>query len=345
MAWALALVAAAPAAAAPGPCNPDEALSRAAATLVLEGGAPNSAELVRAVRRAGSGLPVVHALPLDPTDGAARLERWLERIRSRGQGQLVCGQARSADRRLVLAGLRGGQLLDAESPAGGARPADEAEPIRLRVELTSGFGDPHLVARAADGEMRRLAIEAEDGRRNVRVPASLARPVRVQLVAKGPTGPRPVAERVVGRTEGGTRDPMDVEIAGTEAFAPRKQLRRLRSLHDASRVRPNRLLSEEASAHAERVCEQQRVGHRLGRGADPERRLERRGLRARVVGEVVARAQTPSAALEGLFDSPSHLMTMVDERFTDAGWGRATDERGRTCLVLLLAAWPRFVGR
>ena len=38
-------------------------------------------------------------------------------------------------------------------------------------------------------------------------------------------------------------------------------------------------------------------------------------------------------------------MTVVDRRFTDGGYGTAEDGRGRTCVVVLLASWPRFVGR
>jgi uncharacterized protein YkwD len=46
-------------------------------------------------------------------------------------------------------------------------------------------------------------------------------------------------------------------------------------------------------------------------------------------------------ALYGIEDSPSHRMTVTDPRFTDAGYGTATDDKGRTCAVVLLAAWPR----
>jgi hypothetical protein len=48
-------------------------------------------------------------------------------------------------------------------------------------------------------------------------------------------------------------------------------------------------------------------------------------------------------ALHAIEDSPSHRMTVTDPRFTDAGYGKAKDERGRTCAVVLLASWPRKV--
>ncbi len=101
----------------------------------------------------------------------------------------------------------------------------------------------------------------------------------------------------------------------------------------------------EAADHARRVCRAGRVVHSLRPGANPQSRLARRGLRARVVGEVIARAQTPRAAFAALTRSPSHLATLVDRRFTDVGVGRATDATGRTCLVVLLTAWPRIVPR
>ena len=60
-----------------------------------------------------------------------------------------------------------------------------------------------------------------------------------------------------------------------------------------------------------------------------------------VVGEAVARARTMREALHAIEDSPSHRTTVTDPRFTDAGFGQAKDDKGRTCAVVLLASWPR----
>jgi len=83
--------------------------------------------------------------------------------------------------------------------------------------------------------------------------------------------------------------------------------------------------------------------HRLDQEGDPRERLLHAGISARVVGEAAARADTIPEALTSLAESPSHLMAIVDRRFTDGGYGVASDARGRRCVVVLLAAWPRAV--
>jgi uncharacterized protein YkwD len=92
------------------------------------------------------------------------------------------------------------------------------------------------------------------------------------------------------------------------------------------------------------MCAKDRVAHELGEG-DPEERLRAAGIEARVVGETAARAANAGAAFAAMRDSPSHRMTVLDARFTDVGVGEARDPRGRTCLVVLFAAWPRYAGR
>jgi uncharacterized protein YkwD len=91
------------------------------------------------------------------------------------------------------------------------------------------------------------------------------------------------------------------------------------------------------------ICDSGKLGHELDPYGDPEARLLKRGIEARVVGEAVARAATMREALHAIEDSPSHRMTVTDPRFTDAGFGKAQDEKGRTCAVVLLASWPRKV--
>ena len=41
---------------------------------------------------------------------------------------------------------------------------------------------------------------------------------------------------------------------------------------------------------------------------------------------------------------PGHAAALVDRRFTDVGIGEVT-AHGRRCVVVSLAAWPRYVGR
>ena len=190
--------------------------------------------------------------------------------------------------------------------------------------------------RDSDGASRRLAVDGEGLGSTITLPIEWGRPLFVQLVATGPTGPRPVAERWVGKIP-----QSEPTVGGSQA--PDAWLLQVRRAAGARSVRTNRLLSKEATAHAQRVCDSGKLGHELDAQGDPEARLLRRGIEARVVGEAVARAQTMREALRAIEDSPSHRMTVTDPRFTDAGFGQAKDDKGRTCAVILLASWPRKV--
>jgi uncharacterized protein YkwD len=110
-------------------------------------------------------------------------------------------------------------------------------------------------------------------------------------------------------------------------------------------VRKNNLLAQVAAAHARAICQTGRIVDELGPGDNPESRLARAGIRARGIGEALAHGESVYAALDALQKSPSHLMTMVDRRFTDAGIGVAQDRDRKPCVVVLLAIWPRMVGR
>lgn len=312
------------------PCRPDAQLGDAASALLLESARPTGGQVLAALREAGSDLPFAHALKL-PRSDAQKLADWLAALRARSDAPLVCGKATEDGVQMMLAAPRGGSL----QPVGDA----------VRVHLADGFGDPYLALRDAAGTYRRLPVDVGALHPVVTVPHDLRRPVTVQLVATGRAGPRPVAVCQVG-APGGAADPAD-PASGVMVPPPGPLAVRLAELraHDgASSLRPNRLMDEVAFEHARDVCASGRVVHDLAPGADPQRRLAQRGLRARVVGEVVARARDAEGAFDALADSPSHRLTMVDRRFTDVGLGTAHDPEGRTCVVLLFAAWPRFFG-
>ena len=304
-------------------CERDDALSRAAASLLGEGSLSPGA-ILRAARSEGSGAPAVHALR-DPDVDDARVGSWLRELALRSDAPIACGEAQGDAGRLVLAAARAGVL------------AVDAETGTVRGSLSEGFSRPEMVVRDAEGALHRVGLSVDQLGAGVPLPEGVTLPAVVQLVAHGPHGPLPVAERVVGRASGG-----GTMMVGDSD--PLTRLGHLRDLRGASPLRENRLLAREARRHAERVCAERRVAHTLEPGEDPERRLARRGIRARVVGEVVARASSSGAAMDALVRSPSHHLTLVDRRFTDAGLGTATDDTGHTCLVVLLAAWPRYLG-
>lgn len=287
------------------PCD-DDALAEAAASLLLEGSV-DSAAIQRALREAESDLPSARALRT--TDDAA-VAPWLRRIAEGADAPIVCGEAVSASHRVVLATTRAGRLTLAGS--------------RLRVEVARGFTDAYVVLRHPDDSLQRVRVEGAE--------VSVAEGVReAQLVATGPAGPRPIAQIQLAAA-----------LPAALGDAPlAERLAALRSLDGASDLRPNRLLAAEATRHAAHICADGRARHLSGEG-DPEARLARRGIRARVVGEAVARASSSDAAFDAIAQSPSHRLAIVDRRFTDVGIG-VHRVQGRSCVVVSLAAWPRAV--
>jgi uncharacterized protein YkwD len=119
----------------------------------------------------------------------------------------------------------------------------------------------------------------------------------------------------------------------------------LRAERGRGGLRANRLLTEAATQYASKVCAQGRVAHEVEAGVGPDARLAQAGLSARVLGEAIARAADTNAALQALENSPSHLYTLLDPRFTDFGVGVAKDSAQKYCYVVLLCAWPRYIGK
>lgn len=300
----------------------DEVLSEVAAELVLAGGEPTGDEMLAAARRAGEAAPTVHGLAIRDAD-TTRMRTWLRELAARLHAPIACGAAQTADRILAIAAPRGGRL-----------DRDAAFGRRFRVALAEGYADPIVYVEDASGSIERL-LPSADGM--IDVPDDLREPVRVQLVAEGPDGPRPVAERTIGERE-------DRSIPSTDDDEPLDaRIAELRERAAMPALRPHRLLATLARQHAETVCRVRRAAHELQPGRDPRARVRSGGIEARHVGEVVARADDRDAALAALSRSPSHRSALLDRRMTDAGAGVATDANGRTCLVVLLAAWPRLV--
>jgi len=314
-----------PAAEPPKPerlCIKSEKLEAVAHELAELQHIPPSPELIRKARDAGVDANPVYA-KFGVTGEFDSFKIWLEDLKETADAPLICGRARSGERIVLVAAVRGGSLKLVGKN-------------RLHAEVAEDFRDPYLVVRDSKGSSRRIAVDGGEYGATISLPLEWDRPLFVQLVATGPSGPRPVAERWVGKIPEGapTR-------RGSQS--PEAWLMQLRRAAGARSLRSNRLLSLEATSHAQMVCDSGRLGHELDPYGDPEARLLKRGIEARVVGEAVARAATMREALHAIEDSPSHRMTVTDPRFTDAGYGKAEDEKGRTCAVILLASWPRKV--
>lgn len=333
------------------PCQDEPTLSAAAAELLLLNRKPSSEHLTRTVREAGSDAVQVRAL-LWRGDSDDQARAWLVELAAGADAPTVCGVAHGAGKHLVLASARGGAL----EPLGAGSRA-------VKGRLAPDFRAAELVIADADGGLQRLAVDRDQLARGVPIAADLSRPLHVQLVARGRRGPRPVAERTLpardhasGRAASpphATPGPATATAASPKAPEKRPApetrvddlLAALRSEQRQPELRPNALLAKVAGEHARRVCEQGVVAHELERGSDPQQRLLAAGVRARRVGETVARAASAEAAFTAFERSPSHRLTLLERGFTDAGVGESSDGEQRRCVVILLAEWPRFVGR
>ncbi len=318
-----------------GPCVADDTLSAAAASLLLLGRTPSSEELVQAVREAGSDAVLVRALH-QSSDDAVELQAWLKEVRAHADSALVCGQARGSAGVLLVTAPRGGTLA----------PLSEKSSV-VRGSLAPGFERAELVVSDATGHLLRLGIETSMLSDGVPLSEDLPRPATIQLVAHGPLGPRPVAERVLPAAAASVAAKVDAApkpSAGGSDGSLHALLAELRQARGRPSLRANRVLDQVAQAHARDVCAGGRVAHELTPGEDPQVRLQEAGITARIVGETVARASTVRTAFSQLGQSPSHLLTLLEPHFTDAGTGTAIDTEGRTCVVVLLASWPRYVG-
>lgn len=310
------------------PCTHEDALSETAAEFLLSSESLTAASLLYRARSFGFDGVAVQAHESASDDA---LIAWLKAQSERADGPLSCGEAHSESRRLVVVSARGGQLSLRQG--------------KLVGRLAPGFRAPHLVLEDDDGNARRVDVKLEELQQGVILPEELS-VKRVQLVADGPSGPRPVAELVLSRQAARPQAPPSNELA---SVAPRARSRdslfarlsAFRRGEGAGGLRQNQLLDASAQRHAERVCELGKVAHRFGQGDDPETRLREEHIEARGVGEAVARASSADAALNAVFDSPSHRMAVTQRNFTDAGLGQAFDSKGHTCLVVLLASWPR----
>jgi hypothetical protein len=301
-------------------CQRSEKLEQVAQLLADRQQIPPSSELIQTAREQGVDANPIYA-KFGLTGEVASFKSWVEGLLEAADAPLICGRARSGERVVLVAAVRAGAI----TPIG---------KNQLHAEVIEEFRDPYLMVRDASGGSRRIAVDGEASGSRLSLPVEWPRPLFVQLVATGPNGPRPVAERWVGKI------PRHEPVAGGSQ-SPEAWLMQIRRAAGARTVRTNRLLSQEARSHAQNVCNSGKLGHELDPHGDPEARLLARGIQARVVGEAVSRARTMREALHAIEDSPSHRMTVTDPRFTDAGFGQAEDDKGRICAVVLLAAWPR----
>lgn len=306
----------------------DDALSDAASALLVDASELSPGNIAVAVRHAGSDAPTAHAIRV-AVDRDAEIEAWLASVRARSDAPVGCGRAANASHQVVVA----------RELAGSLSVVSNSQPVQYRVALRAPYRNARVVLLDARLEPHEIPIRNDASSLYVEVPSEFRSAYLLQLSADGPHGPKPVAERLVGTLP-------TVAVGALPVQRPELVIDRLNAARERLQQRPlraNRVLMEAAEQHARSVCEVGLVAHTLEVGANPEERLRARGLVARIVGESIARASDASRAFDAMLGSPVHAATLNDARFTDVGTGAAQDLHQRTCLVVLLAGWPRMV--
>ena len=309
------------------PCDPHPALRHVAVEL-SRGSAPPSASVLRdAVSKLSLVLPGVRVLFVENDE--PRIIEFLNTMQSQSDLPAYCERIDHEQGSLVLAAPQLGSL----------QPIDPKSPV-IRGHLAAGLTHPSVVIAMPSHRFLRFGLTRAELEQGVALEFEVEPQARVQLLAQGPGGPRPIAMTVVGNVG------LKPLITGLPTPGPGASgvVTWLRAQAKRPALRRNRLLRDAANRHACHVCRSGELTHVVA-GDDPPARIQEQGLVARRIGEVVARGQDEKAAFFALVDSPSHLMTLLERDFTDVGVGLAHDHQGRACVVVMLATFPRFIGR
>jgi|CXWL01.1.fsa_nt_gi uncharacterized protein YkwD len=98
------------------------------------------------------------------------------------------------------------------------------------------------------------------------------------------------------------------------------------------------VLTAVANAYAARMAKENFFAHIDPQGHDVRARLEDAEYTYRHAAENLGLAETPLQAHFGIEHSPGHRLALLDERAREVGIGIATDERGQTVVVEVLAS-------
>lgn len=275
---------------------------------------------------------VMEGRPLAEADLLAAWASWGGPEPSLGERRCGVARSRAADGRDVVAVVVVDAVADLdplplEARTGqwlrlGARPLVAAREARLLLLGPDGSSPRSVSGRLGEGAFH--AAFSLDG-------AGLW---RLQLLLDAGGGPRPALEAWVFVDEAPDLSaavrPAPGEGQGPPPTAGRDELRAaLSHMIDEGRrsqgIQPLRrdwALDDLAQRHAEAMLSRGRTAHDVGSGL-PTERVGRAGLRARRVGENVARARSIERAHRALWDSPSHRGNMLDPGFVSLGIGVA----------------------
>lgn len=267
---------------------------------------------------------------LDHASTVERVAAWQRSFRDLGERRCGVAHGTAADGTAITAVVAVDALADM-SPL----------PLRARTgawltfdaRLLIGATRAHLIVLGPSGTPRTVPTSIEAGHVRARFALDRPGPFSVQLVADGPTGPRPVLEASVFADVTPPSSPTPAAAPGEGELgpdAPSTLARMLDAVRAHERIAPlhrDGRLDALARAHAKRMVDTRTVGHDVGDG-DPTQRLEAAGIDARETGENVAHAPTLALAHRALYASPSHRSNMLRSEFDALGVGVVMDTDG-----------------
>lgn len=267
------------------------------------------------------GLSVVHDAALREANAKATYGWRRIRQPTRKTQQTLSALARAADAPLHVSCQRKARHCDCvAAPVAGRLTLEDGR--LLRWQLNPSFEAPRLYL--MDRQGRASTLTPSTGGALSLPEGSCA----AQLVARGPMGPRPIAE---------------LDACGTRSPAPAQSLREVRQALGVAALRPNKALSQLIERRRRKLCEAPYLRHRAGiRSASLDAHLSAAGLRTAGWGEVVARGRDAKHALAKALRSPSHAALLQDPAFTDVGVAVGKEGQG-ACMLVALARYPRWL--
>jgi uncharacterized protein YkwD len=292
-------------------------------------------ELVVLLRAQGSPhvWPRVWSLEAPELPASSIEEKWRTWLALYpGAGARRCGVARiRASHREIVVGVTAQALADLSPLPSQARLGQW---LRLDARLVRPARGGRVVLLGPRG-MPRDAVSRITGEA-VHAVFSLDQPGlwQIQTLLDTETGPRPALEAWIfvdqAPDPGAALEPAPGETpggdsgSGSDVVELRDALYQMVSAARRSEqlpsVRRDERLDALAQAHAEAMWRSGQTAHQTGWGSPSERVLGA-GIRARRVGENVARARSLARAHRALWDSPSHRGNLLDPGFDALGLG------------------------
>ena len=310
--------------------------------------APDLATLAWERRASGEPHPwprtwTIAGLSLDPERTTALLETWLHASRHADLRRcgVADGVAPNGNRVLVVVAVDA--LADLAPLRRTVRVGEWLSvEVRLRVPVT----DPRALVLGPSGLPRALLTSTDGASIRARFAPDQSGMFTVQVLGDVGEGSRPLVEATVFAGVEPPTDPDDERAPGeavdggsaNEGDGLALMVNAARTASGRAALERSHVLDDLARNHALRMSATQELAHDVGDG-NPAQRLASAGVGGVEVGENVGRARSVAMAHRQIWNSPSHRLNLLSDRFLRAGFAVVWDEHGEAWVV------EEFAGR